>query len=56
MHVLKINGLERLQKGDNPAFFLCKQVVDSISRKFSKRALLSVFSSDPVILLAPNGA
>jgi len=34
MHVLKINDLERLQKGDNPALSLCKQVVDSISSNF----------------------
>jgi hypothetical protein len=36
-----------LQRGDNPAHSLCLQVVDSIRRDFSKRVLLSVFSSVP---------
>jgi hypothetical protein len=56
-YVLKRNGLERLQRGDNPAHSLCLQVVDSIQRGFSKRALLSVFSSVPLIgeyLIDPN--
>jgi hypothetical protein len=43
IHVLKRNGLEWLRRGGTQALSLWMQVVDSISRESSKRAVLSVF-------------
>jgi hypothetical protein len=51
-YVLKRTGLERLQRGDNPAHSLCLQAIDSIQRDFSKGALLSGFSSVPYKIVA----